>query len=540
MSAPDERPVARGELTARELGRWIWRQVTSMRTALILLLLLALAAIPGSVIPQSGVDALAVTRWKQEHDKLAPIYERLDLFSVYDSPWFSAIYLLLVLSLVGCIVPRLFVYAKALRAQPPATPRHLSRLPDHTSYETDATPEEVLAHARAVLGKRYRLRKDADADSVSAERGYLREAGNLLFHLSVLVVLAGFATGALFGYQGGVIVVKGSTFSNNLTQYDDFDPGGLFTTQQLNDFDFKVDDFKVQWVKSGGGAGTARGFQAELAYQDGDKPLEHYDLRVNHPLSIGKTDVFLIGHGYAPVITVRDGTGHIAYTGPTVFLPQDATFVSYGVVKATSAQPGEVGLEGLFYPTFRLYDGDPVSVFPEDLDPLVSLLVYTGDLGLDSGKAQSVYTLDKTTAQQVLKRDGKPLRLDLHVGDKVKLPDGLGTVTFDGVQPWVRVQISQTPGKRIALLGVVLALIGLCGSLYLRPRRVWVRARRVTGTSPGHDPGDTMAGDLGASGAPAARTVVEVAGLDRSGNGDLAAVLADLVAALKNEKEWRT
>ena len=89
-----------GELGPRELGRWAWRQLTSMRTALVLLLLLALAAIPGSVIPQSGVDALAVTRWKEEHPDLTPIYEKLDLFSVYDSIWFSAIYLLLVLSLV--------------------------------------------------------------------------------------------------------------------------------------------------------------------------------------------------------------------------------------------------------------------------------------------------------------------------------------------------------------------------------------------------------------------------------------------------------
>jgi cytochrome c biogenesis protein len=534
---PDQRPVGRGELTARELGRWIWRQVTSMRTALILLLLLALAAIPGSVIPQSGVDALAVTRWKDEHTQLAPIYDKLDLFSVYDSPWFSAIYLLLVLSLVGCIVPRLFVYAKALRAQPPATPRNLSRLPDHETYETDASPDEVLARARQVLGKRYRLRAtdaDGETDSVSAERGYLREAGNLLFHLSVLVVLAGFGIGSLYGYQGGVILVKGSTFSNNLTQYDDFDPGGLFTPEQLNDFDFTVDDFDVQWLKKGAGAGTARGFQAALSYQEGDGPEKQYDLKVNHPLSVGKTDVFLIGHGYAPVITIRDGKGNIAYTGPTVFLPQDATFVSYGVVKATSAQPQQVGLEGLFYPTFRLYKGDPVSVFPEDIDPLVSLLVYTGDLGLDSGKAQSIYTLDKETATQVIKKDGKPLRLDLGVGDEVKLPDGLGTVTFDGVEPWVRVQISQTPGKRIALLGVILALIGLCGSLYLRPRRVWVRARTVAATSPGADPGDTM---TAVTTGPGTRTVVEVAGLDRSGNGDLAAVLADVVASLKNEKE---
>jgi cytochrome c biogenesis protein len=517
----DERPVGRGELTARELGRWIWRQVTSMRTALVLLLLLALAAIPGSVIPQSGVDALAVTRWKDEHPDLTPIYEKLDLFSVYDSIWFSAIYLLLVLSLVGCIVPRLFVYARALCAQPPKTPRNLSRLPGHVSYETPLPADEVLDRARAVLGKGYRVRPAGDdaSDAVSAERGYLREVGNLVFHMSVLVVLAGFAIGGLFGYQGGVILVQGSTFGNNLTQYDDFDPGGLFTPEQLDEFDFTVDDFDVEWLMSGAGAGTARGFEAGLSYTEGDGPEQEYDLRVNHPLSIGDTDVFLIGHGYAPVITIRDGDGNVAWTGPTVFLPQDQSFVSFGVAKARAAKPTPIGLEGLFYPTFEFYEGDPVSVFPDDLSPLVSMLVYTGDLGLDAGEAQSIYTLDKEDATQLTDKDGKPFRLDLSVGETIELPDGLGSVTFERVDPWVRVQISQTPGKEVALAGVVLALIGLCGSLFIRPRRVWVRARTVD-TEGGRD---TMS------------TVVEVAGLDRSGNGDLDEVLADLVVALQKE-----
>ncbi|WP_183095656.1 cytochrome c biogenesis protein ResB [Nocardioides stalactiti] len=528
MSEPTPaRPVGRGELTARELARWTWRQVTSMRTALVLLLLLALAAIPGSVVPQTGVDALAVTRWKDEHPKLTPIYEKLDLFSVYDSIWFSAIYLLLVLSLVGCIVPRLGVYARGFRAQPPETPRHLSRLPDHTTYETTESVDEVLARAREVLGRRHRVRAaDAGADSVSAERGHLREAGNLLFHLSVLIVLAGFGVGGLYGYQGGVILVQGSTFGNNLTQYDDFDPGGLFTPTQLDDFDFTVDDFEVEWLTSGAGAGTARGFQAGLSYREGDGESEEYDLRVNHPLSIADTDVFLIGHGYAPVITVRDGEGEIAWTGPTVFLPQDQSFVSFGVVKANGAKPEKIGLEGLFYPTFELFEGDPISVFPDDLKPLVSMLVYTGDLGLDSGEAQSVYVLDKEDATQLTDDEGKPVRLDLSLGETVELPDGLGSVTLERVDPWIRVQISQTPGKEVALLGVVLALIGLCGSLFIRPRRVWVRARTLTADGSPDGSGETT-------------TVVEVAGLDRSGNGEIAEVLADLVAVLKNEKEPR-
>lgn len=520
-----------GELNARELVRWVWRQVTSMRTALVLLLLLALAAVPGSVIPQSGVDALGVTRWKTEHPKLTPIYDRLGLFSVYDSPWFSAIYLLLVLSLVGCIVPRLFVYFRALRAQPPAAPRNLTRLPESATFTTDEDPAVVLERARQVLGRRHRLRPESEGepvDAVSAERGYLREAGNLLFHLSVLIVLAGFAVGALFGYQGGVIIVKGTTFTNNLTQYDDFNPGGLFKTEQLDDFCFNVDDYKDTWLKEGPRAGMAVKFSSQLSYQKhcGKGQEQSYDLRVNHPLTIGETQVFLIGHGYAPIITVRDGEGEVATTGTVPFLPQDSSFLSFGVVKAGSAKPKPIGLEGYFYPTFDMVDGNPVTVFGEALNPTLSLLAYAGDLGLDSGVAQSVYVLDTDKAEQITKKDGSMFRVDLQPGDTVKLPDGLGSVTFEGFEPWIRVQISQTPGKGVALIGVILALIGLCGSLFLRPRRVWVRAR------PAGPDDDVDAGDDDEQGT-IGRTIVEVAVLDRSGNADVSEVLSDLVEKLK-------
>ena len=152
----------------------------------------------------------------------------------------------------------------------------------------------------------------------------------------------------------------------------------------------------------------------------------------------------------------------------------------------------------------------------------MSLLAYTGDLGYDSGASQSIYVLDKSKATQVTGTDGKPFRLDLSVGETIELPDGLGSVTFDRVDPWVRVQISQTPGKEVALGGVILALIGLCMSLFLRPRRVWVRARTVDTEGPG---------DTSSMGT----TVVEVAGLDRSGNGELDEVLADLVAEMQKE-----
>ena len=511
--APERRS---GELTMRELLRWCWRQLTSMRIALILLLLLALAAVPGSLVPQERVDSLKAGQWKDQHETLTPIYEKLGIFNVYGSPWFAAIYILLMISLVGCIIPRTFVYWRGLRAQPPAAPRNLTRMPSHATYGTTESADVVLDRARTMLRrKRYRLRADAADGTVSAERGYLRELGNLIFHLAVLVVLVGFATGSLFGYKGGVILVTGTPFSNTPTQYDDFVPGSLFRAGQLDPFSFTVDDFDIDWLTSGPRAGMARGFQAHMQYQtspDGEE--QDYNLRVNHPLTIGDTDLFLIGHGYAPVVTVRDGEGNVVWgPAPQIFLPQGPDLFSFGVIKVPDAKPSQLGFEGFFYPTFANVDGDPVNLNGDDLNPALSLNVWTGDLGLDDGTPQSVYVLDKSKATALPAKKGmETLRVDLAPGDTAVLPNGLGSITFDRVESWQRIQISQTPGKGVALLGVVLALLGLMGSLFIRSRRVWLR---VTDGPNG--------------------TLVEIAALDRSGGADTDAVLSDLAAALQKE-----
>jgi cytochrome c biogenesis protein len=214
-------------------------------------------------------------------------------------------------------------------------------------------------------------------------------------------------------------------------------------------------------------------------------------------------------------VTVRGADGHVAYQGPVVFLPQDSSFESFGVIKVPDAAPQQLGFEGLFLPTygFTMARG-PFSQFPAALHPVMSLLAYHGDLGMDSGRPQSVYDLDLKHMKEYTKAGGKPDRLDMEVGQTKQLPGG-GSITFDGVGRWVKLQISNSPGDGIALAGVVLALLGLLGSLFVRPRRTWVRVRREDG-----------------------RTLVEVAGLDRSAGGDLQGEVGEIGSALQDtEKE---
>ncbi|MEU6084718.1 cytochrome c biogenesis protein ResB [Streptomyces sp. NPDC047108] len=498
-------------------ARWFWRQLTSMRVALILLFLLSLGSIPGSLIPQDNVDPIKVEEFRNRHEALTPLYDKLGLFHVYSSVWFSAIYILLFISLIGCIVPRSWQFVGQLRGRPPAAPRRLTRLPAYTTWRTDAEPGQVLSAAQRMLGRR-RFRVHTPGDAVAAEKGYLREAGNLVFHVALIVMLVAFAVGQLWKSEGGKLIVDGDGFSNTLTQYDDFRSGDLFDSDTLAPFGFSLHGFESSYERTGPEKGTAREFRAKVKYWEGADGTEHSDtIEVNEPLDVAGNKVYLLGNGYAPVVTVKDGQGDIAYQGPVPFLPQDKNLTSVGVVKVPdyrdkSGKKNQLGFQGRFTPTYAL-DAvrGPHSSFPALDFPVLSLNAFRGSLGIDSGLPQNVYQLDTRKMKQFKDEKGDLFRKALRPGETMTLPDGAGSLTFDGVKTWASFQISYQPSNGPALGGAMAALVGLAGSLFIQRRRVWVRAVR---------------GDDGT-------TVVEMAGLGRSESAKLPEELADLAVALQ-------
>jgi len=501
-------PPAMGPL---QLARWAWRQLTSMRVALILLFLLAVAAVPGSVFPQRRVDPLAVADFVEANPGTAPWLDRLSMFDVYGSPWFGAVYVLLFISLVGCVVPRSRHHLQAIRARPPAAPRRLERLPEHRRVTSDRDAQGVLDVAEAALrAKRYRV--DRTADTLAAERGHLRETGNLVFHFSLLLILVGAALGGLVGYRGTAVVVEGETFANTVTQYDDLSPGRLYDPADLPPFSVALDDFEAVFEEERGSQrGIARDFTAVVTYRESpDDDERTTTIKVNEPLQLGGAKLHLLGHGYAPIFTVEDGDGDIVFQGPVPFLPQDKNFTSAGVVKVPDAVPEQLGFQGFFLPT-AIIDTElgPTSAFPGALNPAVVLLAWRGDLGIDAGIPQSVYQLDLDNMDKVTD-DGQPVSQILGAGDILELPDGLGRITYDGYVTWINLQVSDNPGLPVLLTGSVLAMVSVSLSLFVRRRRLWFR----------------VAADAGAG------TVVDVAGLDRAHGGDLADELDALVRRL--------
>ncbi len=250
-------------------------------------------------------------------------------------------------------------------------------------------------------------------------------------------------------------------------------------------------------------------------------------MRVNSPLEVSGTHVFLTGNGYAPVIQVRDAQGRVRVDEPVPFLPEDASYTSTGVVKAPSPDGDDLALSGVFLPTAAVDPAvDQLSLFPDARNPRLVLTAWTGDIGLGS-TAQSVYELDTSAMEQVRGEDGRPLVVVLEPGQTVDLPDGLGSVSFAGLPRFAAFQVRADPSGPLALVAAVLALTGLTVSLFLPRRRVWVRLRPADGT----DPARTDPVDPGPARPGAPRTVVEVGALSRSRDAGLQAEVERVLAA---------
>ena len=459
-------------LGALEFVRWGWTQLTSMRTALVLLFMVALAAIPGSLVPQESVSPIQVIDFAEANPELDRIFSALGLYDVYGSPWFSAIYLLLFVSLIGCILPRIRVYWRALRTPPPKIPARLSRLPEWGRATLAGGRDESLAAATAVLkGKGFRV--VTHDNGLSAERGYLREFGNLVFHLSLVVVLAAVAYNNAFTFKGTATVVEGAGFSNVITQYDEFNAGPGVDMFDLPPFSLRVNRFHAAFERGNVQRGAARLFNADVTATTAEQ-TRNVNVEVNRPLTIDGVNVHLLGHGYAAHVTVKDASGNIALSGPVVFQPQDGNFSSFGVIKAHDARPKRLAFEGWFLPTATVDQFGPRSTFPDADNPELFLNAWTGDPKEETGRPENVYSLDKTGMTQIT-RDGQIVSFRLKPGQLYELPNGQGSIQFDGWSRWTKLQISRSPGLPIAAGALGLGVLGLCLSLFVRPRRLWVK-----------------------------------------------------------------
>ncbi len=497
------------------IARRFWRRLTSMRTALVLLFLLAVAAVPGSLLPQRPLNPDKTSSYIKSHGAVGTFLNHIGMFDVFGSAWFAAIYLLLFISLVGCLIPRIRVHARAMMRKPLPAPRNLDRLPESGSFTTTLAPTPALDATQRALGRRWRTTRREEpsgAITLSAEKGYSRETGNLVFHVALLLALVLIAVGRLYSYQSTTIVVQGQGFCNGVFP-DAWKPGRLASEGKVHPAPFCVTELKSFTAKYSASAEPTE-FKAVVDYKDdpGSSKIKTTSISVNHPLRLEGDRVYLINHGFAPTITVTmpDGTTR---TDTQAFIPTNpTTLYSEGAFKEQGKPDAnqDIGVQGFFAPT-PVDDGTGVisSSSPEVSNPVLGIFVWKGNLNY-TGLPQSVYSLDTSKMTKIG-------AANLAIGKSVTLPGGV-SVRFDGWKPWVSFQVSHDPSQGY-LLGLAVAMVvGLLGSLGVRRRRIWIRIGPDSGLAPEAD---------GRS-----PTVVKVGGLARSDSGNFSTEFTELLRRL--------
>ncbi|ORM37237.1 cytochrome C biogenesis protein ResB [Williamsia sp. 1135] len=504
-----------------------------MRIALALLFLLAIAAVPGALLPQRDLNATKTSQYIADNGTVGEVLDNLQMFEVFSSVWFTSIYALLFISLVGCLTPRIADHAKSLRARPVAAPRNLARLPRHEVRDTNGTPEQIAdTIGQGLRGWRTTVRTidtpgpgggSVTTTEVSAEKGYLREFGNLVFHFSLLALLVAIAAGKMLGYEGTRILVadgQEGLCNTSTAVYDSFRAGNLVDGTNLNEFCIQVEAFDASYLETG----QPDMYTATLKYQSGndirDGEWNQRALKVNDPLRVAGDRVYLLGHGFAPTFTVTFPDGRTR-TQTVPFQPDELqTMMSSGAARFDTPaglypddderRTKQIAVEGLFAPTAVFDGGLMTSAWPIPDNPAVAIDVYQGDTGLDTGRPQNVYSLnvDMINQGRLLKIE----RVNLLTGQDTRLADGT-SIRFDGYQRWVSLQVSHDPAQKWVLVSSITMLGGLLVSLLIKRRRIWARITPMPT-------------------AGAARCTVEMAGLARTDQAGWGENFTEMVDAL--------
>lgn len=451
--APPQQPVAAARHPRRSGLVRFWRWLTRMRTAVIMLFVLAAASSVGSFLPQRPVNELAVLRWKALRPVLGDTFEMLGLFDVYGAPWFMAIYLLIVVSLVGCLTKRYRAFLRVVRS----APKPGGSASQSFTGVTGLSPDDARSRVRSLLRKR-RWRIAETEGVVAAEKGRWREGGSLIFHTSLLLLILAVGVGRGFGFQGQVAIVEGERFFDTHVAYDSIREGSLFN-ERHREFALQVDDFNVTFRSDG----TAKEFVSRVKLYQGEDLIKDSDIRVNNPLVHRGVSIFQLAWGWAPRIVVTQ-KGKVLSDRHVVFLPERGGW--RGVAKIPGTTPKQTGFEMFFFPDMILEeDGTPRNLSPEPNRPVVFFQQFIGDLGL--GVPQSVYQLDK---RGLVEAEARAIRL----GNTATLADDI-QISFPELKQYTVFQIAADPGQPIALGAAACILVGLIPGLYSSRRRVWIR-----------------------------------------------------------------
>ncbi len=455
-----------------------------MRTALILLLLLAVASVAGSLIPQIPNSPEKVAQYMGDHPLVATFYLHAGLFDVFGSWWFELITALLFISLFACLLPRTRASFRSVRERPKQA-REIDSFPRYVERRVTVAPEAALASSRQVLRRRWFRVADGDGQ-LAAEKGAARELGSLMFHWAFVLVLVGVAVGKGTGYVGHATVIEGQTWVDAQANYQGQLRTGRFFSGDFSGIGIHLTNFEDTFRSSG----IPMDFVSHVQLLDpAGNVARTTDIRVNQPAHFDGMNIFQYGFGWAPVVEIRQGdkllsSGPIAFgqVQPPAGVPALA-LPWLGTDKVSEVTPN-VGVTMQLWPDAFAFvqsqaTGQPV-LMTQARKPFIKFSSYAGPIldpatstGLDTTPMKRQSSGFLGLGDTVDLATGRTLKPDPATG-KVDYGDRL-TISFPSLREYTTLQISRDRGVPIVLLAAILILLGLLPALYTSRRKVWVR-----------------------------------------------------------------
>lgn len=419
---------------------WVYRQLTSMRVALLLLGALAVLTLAGTLLAQAPAefkgDPRAYADWldsvRPKYGGWTGILDTLGLFSVFSSIWFKGILLLLSASLISCSVrniPRL--WRVATRPRMVMTEAFFERAPHRESIVSETDPKTALEAVRATFRShhfRTAVKRDGDSVHVCADRFRWAPFGRIVAHLSFVVILIGAALSATGGFREDGFAVP---------------VGGKAKIGHGTGLTVEAKSFSDSYYASG----EPRDYASQLVlYRDG-KPVKSQEVRVNHPMRYEGVSFFQSFFGPAEVIEAKDGNGEVLFNRGVPLL--------YGSKDETHA----IGRFSLPEKGLMVFVVSPQS---GEVDPRIG----AGQAQLEIYRSGS----DTPVGFRVLSQ-GRPARIA-----------GVD-FTFVRERQFAGLIVARDPGSTLIWIGATFLVLGMCTTFFFPHRRVRAVVKRREGRS---------------------------------------------------------
>jgi cytochrome c biogenesis protein len=418
-------------------GRF-WHQYTRMRTAIYMLIGVLGIVLIGTFVPQQFTSAQAkVDEFIAAHTSLNDLATHLGLplTSVFVSPLFYVLLGSIYIALLSC----------------------------------------VLTRGRALLVRTFRRYPRTPQ--------YWGEWGSWLFHTSFFLLLIAVVWGKATGFDGIMTITEGQRIAETRASYDTLQEGMLFDGHHSG-YQVQLNHFAAPLLASG----LPSDFVSNVTVYDAGNPVLTKDVRVNDFLGYDNVDFYQQDYGWAPHIVVTNPSGEVVSDNAPQLVSGDKT-ASTGVVKVPAFNytlPGQgrstqVGARLVLYPDAQALpnvggSGLDIAYGPGSAaanNPVMEVQLFVGDLGLDSGASQDVFSLD-TNGMSPYYTGGAAFALGLHETVTLQLPGANNTtvpftIAFPDLHQFSLFHVKKDSGVPLVYATFILTMAGLLTKLYLRP-----------------------------------------------------------------------